>query len=296
MALTNSNGEVIVLDSAGYGPVSIAQNVSIIAPPGIYAGISVPGPAPGISIDSARVVLEGLTINGIGGSVGIALANSSELHMNNCSIANLATAIQLDTSQAYIHDTELRDISAVGVSVANGSLAILSKLRALKNAIGVQTDGGSVSLVDSSITGGATGVRAGTKAGTTDYVAIHGSVIAEMSANGISVTATGAGSKSYVDVLASAISRNTGNGVAVTTASGSTATVVVADSQLTHNAYGIQSDLGAGTSSTLSNRNLIAGNTLGGLKAINGGTIHTRGNNSGEQVTPTSGTTLVSGF
>ena len=57
-----------------------------------------------------------------------------------------------------------------------------------------------------------------------------------------------------------------------------------------------QQQLGAGTSTTLSNRNLIAGNGLGGLKAINGGTLNTRGNNSGEQVAPTSGTTLVGGF
>ena len=38
---TNLGGEVIVLDSAGYGPVTITQSVSIIAPAGVYAGVSV---------------------------------------------------------------------------------------------------------------------------------------------------------------------------------------------------------------------------------------------------------------
>src|SRR5215471_13629595 len=38
---TSVGGEVIVLDSAGYGAFTITQAVSIIAPPGIYAGISV---------------------------------------------------------------------------------------------------------------------------------------------------------------------------------------------------------------------------------------------------------------
>ena len=33
--------QVIVLDSAGYGPVTITQAVSIIAPAGVYAGVSV---------------------------------------------------------------------------------------------------------------------------------------------------------------------------------------------------------------------------------------------------------------
>jgi hypothetical protein len=41
VAQTSTDGEVIVLDSAGYGTVTIAQSVSIIAPPGVYAGISV---------------------------------------------------------------------------------------------------------------------------------------------------------------------------------------------------------------------------------------------------------------
>src|SRR5215467_12306286 len=38
---TNAGGEVVVLDSAGYGPFTITQAVSIIAPPGVYAGVSV---------------------------------------------------------------------------------------------------------------------------------------------------------------------------------------------------------------------------------------------------------------
>lgn len=38
---TAAEGEIIVLDSAGYGAVIINQSVAIIAPSGIYAGISV---------------------------------------------------------------------------------------------------------------------------------------------------------------------------------------------------------------------------------------------------------------
>lgn len=296
IANTASDGEVIVLDSAGYGPVSITQPVAIIAPPGIYAGISAPGPIPAISINSARVVLEGLTINGIGASVGISVINDSEIHLNNCAIANFVTGIDLDSSKAFVHDTELRGMSTVGISVAAGSLAILSKARLVKNALAVRTDNGTVPIVESSMSGGTTGLRVGVAAGTTDRAAVHGTLIAEMAADAISVTAGGAGSTSTVDVLASTLARNAANGVAVTTQPGGTATVVVADSQLTFNGYAMQSDLGAGTSTILSNRNLIAGNTLGGLKAINAGTIHTRGNNSGEQVNPTSGTVPVPGF
>jgi hypothetical protein len=38
---TDPNGEVIVLDSAGYGAFTVTQSVSIVAPDGVYAGISV---------------------------------------------------------------------------------------------------------------------------------------------------------------------------------------------------------------------------------------------------------------
>ena len=53
MAVVNPTGELIVLDSAGYGPVTITKSVSIIAPPGVYAGVSV------FSGD-------GITVNGAG--------------------------------------------------------------------------------------------------------------------------------------------------------------------------------------------------------------------------------------
>ena len=41
ISVTNPGGEVVVLDSAGYGPVTITQSVSIIAPAGVHAGVTV---------------------------------------------------------------------------------------------------------------------------------------------------------------------------------------------------------------------------------------------------------------
>ncbi len=58
--------------------VAIGQSVSIVAPPGVYAGISVPSGA-GVSVSGSglRVVLRGLTINGQGGSVGVSVFGSN---------------------------------------------------------------------------------------------------------------------------------------------------------------------------------------------------------------------------
>ena len=60
---TSSGGEVIVLDSGGYGAVTIAKSLSIASPLGIYAGISVFSDT-GIGVDGAGITVElrGLTL------------------------------------------------------------------------------------------------------------------------------------------------------------------------------------------------------------------------------------------
>ena len=61
---TNDGGQIVVLDSGGYGPVQIDKSVSIIAPEGVYAGISVfTGVGVHITVP-AHVRLVGLNIVG----------------------------------------------------------------------------------------------------------------------------------------------------------------------------------------------------------------------------------------
>src|SRR6185369_8943668 len=61
---TNAGGEVIVLDSGGYGPVTITKAIALIAPPGVYAGVSVLS-GDGVTVTTSaagdRVTLDGLT-------------------------------------------------------------------------------------------------------------------------------------------------------------------------------------------------------------------------------------------
>ncbi len=86
---TNAGGEVVVLDSAGYGPFSIAKSISIIAPPGVYAGISTFS-GDGIDINaggSDTVILRGLTINNQANTPifnsGIVFNTGGTLHVEN---------------------------------------------------------------------------------------------------------------------------------------------------------------------------------------------------------------------
>ena len=80
---TDVGGEIVVIDSAGYGVFTTDRSVSVIAPPGVHAGVSVFSPSNGITVDGpgAKVVLRGLSINGQGGAIGIWMRNGTELHV-----------------------------------------------------------------------------------------------------------------------------------------------------------------------------------------------------------------------
>jgi hypothetical protein len=99
---TNAGGEVIVLDSAGYGPLSVANGtqitkaVSLISPPGVYAGISVFS-GDGIDINAGAsdiVILRGLTINSQSGpgARGIVFATGAALHVEDCLVNGFSIA------------------------------------------------------------------------------------------------------------------------------------------------------------------------------------------------------------
>ena len=91
IGVTNAGGEVIVLDSAGYGPVTITKSVSIIAPAGIYGGISVfAGDGVTINMPAAtdKVVLQGLTINNQGsGTNGINFTGAGRLEVTRTHVS-----------------------------------------------------------------------------------------------------------------------------------------------------------------------------------------------------------------
>ena len=112
MALTYAGGEVIVLDSAGYGPVSITQSVSITAPSGIYAGISVfAGNGVTVSGANIHVTLGGLSINGQGGSEGISFQAGNRLVIERCSVTGMTGAgisVGASNGALTITDTQIR--------------------------------------------------------------------------------------------------------------------------------------------------------------------------------------------
>jgi hypothetical protein len=138
VAQTAAGGEVVILDSAGYGTVTVTKSVSLIAPPGIYAGISV-NSGDGITINGAgvSVVLRGLTINGLGASStdGIEFIQGAELTVEECEIAGMGANFGAEITIAG----SVLARNAIGVHVLASSSS-WSKLTLVRSVlIGVPT-------------------------------------------------------------------------------------------------------------------------------------------------------------
>jgi hypothetical protein len=88
----NPDGEVIVLESGGYGPVTITQGVTIEAPAGVTAFIHPPaGDAITVNAGLATVTLKGLTLN-VGPVNGIIVNSVGTLNVVSSSITGFPTA------------------------------------------------------------------------------------------------------------------------------------------------------------------------------------------------------------
>jgi hypothetical protein len=227
---TAPDGEVIVLDSAGYGPVSIAQHVSIIAPPGIYAGISVFPGTDGVTVNApgATVVLRGLSINDQGGDNGISIDSAAKVQIESCVINGIATGVAsgirfLPSSESVlvVTDTTLRNN---GKGIAANALAggELSRVEIWRTIIEGSKFGG-VSLVDMTrVSIGDTLVAENGDFGvlvsssglstTNPSVAIDRSLLVRNGSGGLSVFGTGS-VVTVVNVSDSVVANNQGPGV-----------------------------------------------------------------------------------
>lgn len=223
---TNPAGEVIVVDSAGYGPVTITKPVSIIAPPGIYGGISVFPGNDGVTIDApgSTVVLRGLSINGQGGAYGIRSQAAARVRVENCVVSNMgAIGIydQAANGEMIVLDTIVRDNAGTGIAlVATNASIALDRVRSEHN----QNDGFYVAPVPGSGNAWAT---------VTDGVFAHNGH------NGVWADSV-AGAATTVMVERTDLSRNAQHGYYATAgASGAFVYSTLTRNSLSSNAYGI---------------------------------------------------------
>ena len=261
MAQTSPGGEVVVLDSAGYGPVVISQAVTLVAPPGVYAGISVFA-GTGVTVNAGpgnEVTLRGLTINSLGGTTGIAFNSGDALYIDSVIVSGFSGAggIGLNaapgaaTAGLFIQDSTFRD-NAVGLwtTTTSGTLT-LEVERAVfeRDSVGAAVQGNVVgSIHASAFIGGATGVAAGSAAQTTK-LELRDCTISDNSGAGVAaiVAATASTTLSVVSSLVSGNAfglqvANTGN------------TIYASDNTITRNTTGVSASASATVVSGIDNR------------------------------------------
>src|SRR5215469_13758113 len=88
LAQTSPGGEIAVLDTAGYGAVTITHAISIVNEEGVEAGITATS-GDGITITAGAtdvVNLRGLTLVGVGGVNGVTFNTGAALNIQNCVI------------------------------------------------------------------------------------------------------------------------------------------------------------------------------------------------------------------
>jgi hypothetical protein len=117
-------GEISVLDTGGYGIITITKAISIVAV-GVEAGIAIPAGFTGITIDAAdtdKVSLRGLTLDGQGvAASGIVFNSGGSLTVENCVVRNFASSgIGIGSnksSKVFIANTLVADNGGHGIYV-----------------------------------------------------------------------------------------------------------------------------------------------------------------------------------
>jgi hypothetical protein len=127
LTVVDSGGEIVALDAAGYGAVTITKSVTITANPGYFAGIAA-ATSSAVTIDTpgVNVTLRGLNINGTGALFGVSVYNAGRVSIENCVLSNFPqVAIQAGAGALRVVDTTFRD-NNLGIGILGGVSASIA--------------------------------------------------------------------------------------------------------------------------------------------------------------------------
>jgi nitrous oxidase accessory protein NosD len=246
---TNPGGEVIALDSAGYGAFTITKAVSIIAAPGVYAGITVFS-GEGIDINagaSDAVTLRGLTVNNQGSAGnGVVFNSGGTLRVEDCVITGFPSGVGLFFGAAgklVAKDCVLKG-NDIGITVQAASGTALAAIDR------VLLEGNSFQ---------------GLIAGDRSKVTVRNSAASANGGGFFATTASAAASELNIENCLA--SNNSGAGAGAQSTSTGVVTVRVSNSIITDNNFGLYN---AGSPAVLLSR---ANNTVEGNASDLSGTI-----------------------
>jgi len=239
---TNPGGEIIALDSAGYGPFAITTDgVTISGAPGVHAAIT--------ATTSAAITISA-------GSVPVTLRN---LVLINAAGGANDGIVKTSTANLYASDLVIRGFGT-GINSQNGNLTLQRSL-IQDNVNGVTVQNGGVSYARATITD-STVERSnyGVIADQQTRVAIVNCTIAENNIGVDSLATAGVGNLSSVVTLKGCVVA--GMAIMADSSGGDSAVILLSDDLLAYNEVGVTS---AGTSAISSfGNNTFANNSSDG--------------------------------
>jgi hypothetical protein len=259
-----ANGEIDVLDPAGYGPLTITKAISIQGHG--YSGITVASGGTAITINApstAKVTLNGLIIDGAGaGYNGIVFNSGGSLTITNC------------VAQNFVYSGSFPSGAGILIQPSSGlvDFSITSTI--------VTNDGGA---------GIAYFVSSGSPAanGVIDHVAATANPV------GISIEPNATAGSTVITISNSVVSNNSNDGIFGN--GPATLKLSIDNSNISGNSnYGIYADV---KSNVLLGRSVITGNGTGVFNNTSPNTFYTyKDNRINENGTDTGGTALNTTF
>jgi hypothetical protein len=263
MLQTDPKGEIVVLDSAGYGSVTVDKSVSIIAPPGVYAGISVFSGSDGIDVNagpSDKAVLRGLTINGQGGFSGIVVNQAAWVEIDRCTISNMGLfgILVAGASKVTVEQSRLSGSFGSGMLIERGDVTVIGSQFENNGSSGIDVHPGAASNVQ---------------------LVVRDSSLGGNSGNGIGAFAGGAGIAVNVTVEGTAAVRNVGAGFYASTLGGGVTTFVLSNSVASRNG-GVGFDAIGSNVTASASRSTLARNYTFDMRQSLGAVLRSHGNNA----------------
>ena len=276
-AQTQEGGEIVVLDGGQFGPLTITTSIAIIAPRAVHAGIAVAsGTGIVIAAPAKHVRLEGLSVQGTGGAIGVRIDDAGLVIIERCSVTGFSDAgIKSAASGAriFVHDSLVSD-NSTGIKIDGPTTIIVEGSRVESNVgQGIALATGPATIANSTVVrNGSHGISV-----TGASTAIVGTLIAENGADGIHATATAPTSLTLS--LSTSQVRHNDNGVVLLASSGASIGVDIEDSALSDHLHAaLSASNTGGTIKITLTGNAITQNTTG--VANTGAIIESRGNNT----------------
>ena len=155
LAMTLAGGEIFVLNSADYGPVTINKALTITSEGAAGGILATSGAAITISAGASDVVnLRGLAVDGANtGTVGIQFVSGKSLTIQKSFVRNFTNSGLSFTPGAsatlFVSDTVVTSNANNGIVVASGSGTVkgaLNRVNVSGNGVGILASGSGVSL------------------------------------------------------------------------------------------------------------------------------------------------------